>query len=67
MLASKIKAVIVFAGNEQLKASVHRYGLRDQLSCKVKEVQYETRPLPGINKKDINTIVLLITEQLMKV
>lgn len=54
--ASASEAVIEFAGNVQRMARVHHYGLRDRPSRKGKEVQYEARPLLGINKDDLNVI-----------
>ena len=60
--ASPNEAVIEFAGNVQRMARVHHYGLRDRPSRKGKEVQYETRPLLGLNSEDeknINEIICL--------
>lgn len=54
--ASPNVAVIEFAGNVQRMARVHHYGLRDRPSRKGKgkgkEVQYEARPLLGLNSED---------------
>ncbi|WP_312044006.1 phage virion morphogenesis protein [Erwinia sp.] len=44
-------AVVEFTGNVQRMARVHHYGLRDQPARGGKEVQYEARPLLGINHK----------------
>lgn len=52
MQASASEAVVEFAGNVQRMARVHHYGLRDRSSRKGKEVQYESRPLLGINEND---------------
>ncbi|HIE8685797.1 TPA: phage virion morphogenesis protein [Klebsiella pneumoniae] len=54
--ASASEAVIEFAGNVQRMARVHHYGLRDRPSRKGKEVQYEARPLLGINEEDLELI-----------
>jgi len=54
--ASASEAVIEFAGNVQRMARVHHYGLRDRPSCRGKEVQYEARPLLGINAEDLDLI-----------
>ncbi len=58
--ASPNEAVIEFAGNVQRMARVHHYGLRDRPSHKGKEVQYEARPLLGLNKEDRDEIESLI-------
>ncbi|RRZ95822.1 phage virion morphogenesis protein [Erwinia sp. 198] len=44
-------AVVEFAGNVQRMARVHHYGLRDRPARGGKEIQYEVRPLLGINDK----------------
>ncbi|WP_256849460.1 phage virion morphogenesis protein [Pantoea sp. Fr-CA_6] len=54
--ASPNEAVIEFAGNVQRMARVHHYGLRDRPARKGKEVQYESRPLLGLNKLDLQSI-----------
>ncbi|WP_182630324.1 phage virion morphogenesis protein [Pantoea hericii] len=54
--ASSNEAVIEFAGNVQRMARVHHYGLRDRPSRKGKEVQYEARPLLGVNAEDLQLI-----------
>lgn len=54
--ASPNEAVIEFAGNVQRMARVHHYGLRDRPSRKGKEVQYEARPLLGINAENLQLI-----------
>ncbi|MCW0935815.1 MULTISPECIES: phage virion morphogenesis protein [Pantoea] len=54
------EAVIEFAGNVQRMARVHHFGLRDRPSRKGKEVQYEARPLLGINKGTLDIIEELI-------
>jgi len=62
--ASPNEAVIEFAGNVQRMARVHHYGLRDRASRKGKEVQYEARPLFGLNDDDINMIEQVIVDAL---
>lgn len=62
--ASPNEAVIEFAGNVQRMARVHHYGLRDRPSRKGKEVQYESRPLLGIDAKGYELIENLIMESL---
>jgi len=64
MQASPDEAVIKFAGNVQRMARVHHYGLRDRPSRKGKEVQYEARPLFGLNDDDINMIEQVIVDAL---
>jgi len=63
--ASPNEAVIEFAGNVQRMARVHHYGLRDRPSHKGKEVQYEARPLLGINEQEIKMIEDLIISALI--
>ncbi|NBB57238.1 phage virion morphogenesis protein [Pantoea vagans] len=62
--ASPNEAVIEFAGNVQRMARVHHYGLRDRPSLKGKEVKYESRPLLGISKADVENIETFIIQQL---
>ncbi|PHP93688.1 phage virion morphogenesis protein [Pantoea agglomerans] len=62
--ASPNEAVIEFAGNVQRMARVHHYGLRDRPSRKGKEVQYEARPLLGIDAKEHGFIEDLIMKSL---
>lgn len=64
--ASPNEAVIEFAGNVQRMARVHHYGLRDRPSRKGKEVQYEARPLLGINDSDLQLIEQEIINQLSR-
>ncbi|EKY3086955.1 phage virion morphogenesis protein [Cronobacter dublinensis] len=49
-------AIVEFTGKVQRIARVHQYGLHDRPSRKGKEVQYEARPLLGINAEDIKLI-----------
>jgi len=64
--ASPNEAVIEFAGNVQRMARVHHYGLRDRPSLEGKEVQYEARPLLGLNEKDLDLIEIEILKILLK-
>nr|WP_314984163.1 phage virion morphogenesis protein [uncultured Pantoea sp.] len=63
--ASPNEAVIEFAGNVQRMARVHHFGLRDRPSRKGKEVQYEARPLLGINEQETKMIEDLIISALI--
>lgn len=58
------EAVIAFTGRVQRMARVHHYGLRDRPSRNGKEVQYEARPLLGINESDLQMIEQEILTQL---
>lgn len=49
-------AVVQFTGSVQRMARVHHYGLRDRASRGGQEVQYESRPLLGFSKQDIQMI-----------
>jgi len=60
--ASPNEAVIEFAGNVQRMARVHHYGLRDRPSRNSKEVQYESRPLLGIDEAGIKLIEGVLVE-----
>lgn len=63
--ASPNEAVIEFAGSVQRMARVHHFGLRDRPSRKGKEVQYEARPLLGINEQETKMIEDLIISALI--
>lgn len=54
--ASADDAVVEFTGNVQRMARVHHYGLRDRPARWGKEVQYESRPLLGIDEKELDEI-----------
>jgi len=54
--ATSNEAVIEFTGRVQRMARVHHYGLRDRPSRNGGEVQYESRPLLGIDENDIRLI-----------
>lgn len=64
--ASPDEAVIEFAGNVQRMVSVHHYGLRDRPSRYGKSVQYEARPLLGINEQDLQLIEDVIITRLAR-
>lgn len=64
--ASADDAVVEFTGNVQRMVRVHHYGLRDRLARGRKEVQYEARPLLGINSKDLDCIENIIITELSK-
>ncbi|WP_342754795.1 phage virion morphogenesis protein [Pantoea sp. MBD-2R] len=49
-------AVVEFTGSVQRMARVHHYGLRDRPAREGKDVQYEARPLLGINKADLQLL-----------
>jgi len=49
-------AVVEFTGNVQRMARVHHYGLRGRPARAGKEVQYEARPLLGMDKKLLTLI-----------
>lgn len=57
-------AVVEFTGNVQRMARVHHYGLRDRPARGGKEVQYEERPLLGINVSEVNIIANEIIKSL---
>lgn len=61
-------AVVEFAGDVQRIAQVHHHGLRDrvQKGNKGPEVQYEARPLLGINDADTQRITDLILGHLSR-
>lgn len=62
--ADSDEAVVSFTGRVQRMARVHHYGLRDKPSLNGKEVQYEVRPLLGMNKGDLLIIENIITNLL---
>lgn len=64
--ANPNEAVVEFAGNVQRMARVHHYGLRDRVSLNSKDVQYESRPLLGINAKGNDLIENLIIDSLTR-
>ncbi|ELY2856308.1 phage virion morphogenesis protein [Cronobacter dublinensis] len=59
-------AVVEFTGNVQRMARVHHYGLRDRPARRVKEVQYEARPLLGMNDLDLTSIEKIVINALTK-
>lgn len=58
------EAVVEFTGNVQRMARVHHYGLRDRPARGGKEVQYEARPLLGLNNADLQLIENIILRAL---
>ena len=62
--ADSDEAVVSFTGRVQRMARVHHYGLRDRPSQKGKEVQYEARPLLGLNDNDSELIESVIINRL---
>jgi phage virion morphogenesis protein len=49
-------AVVEFTGQVQRMAKVHQYGLRDRPSVRAKEVQYQARPLLGLDSEDMRIV-----------
>ncbi|MCX3310063.1 phage virion morphogenesis protein [Pantoea vagans] len=62
--ASPNEAIIEFAGNVQRMARVHHYGLRDRPSKGGKDIQYEARPLLGLNESQLQMIENLVINRL---
>ncbi|YCI30120.1 phage virion morphogenesis protein [Erwinia sp. PK3-005] len=60
------EAVVEFAGNVQRMARVHHYGLRDRPARGSKEVQYDARPLLGLNDTDMTMIEQEVISRLSK-
>ncbi len=48
--------VVEFTGQVQRMAKVHQYGLRDRPSLRAKEVQYQARPLLGLDAEDMKIV-----------
>lgn len=65
--SSADEAVVEFTGNVQRLARVHHYGLRDRAKRSGKEVQYEPRPLLGMNDRNIRNIEEIIHSSLSNV
>ncbi|MGD8204962.1 phage virion morphogenesis protein [Pantoea sp. FN0305] len=63
--AGAVNAVVEFTGNVQRMARVHHYGLRDRPARGSKEVQYEARPLLGLNKHDVEYVQSEIIKKLI--
>lgn len=57
-------AVVEFAGRVQRIARVHQEGLRDKPSKYSRPMQYDSRPLLGFSKKDIDLIEWCILKRL---
>ena len=49
-------AVVEFTGQVQRMAKVHQYGLRDRPSVRANEVQYQARPLLGLDAEDMKIV-----------
>jgi phage virion morphogenesis protein len=64
--ATSNEAVIEFTGRVQRMVPVHHYRLRDRTSWNGKNVQYEARPLLGINNEDLDFIEELIIVEISK-
>lgn len=64
--ATPDEAVVQFTGRVQRMARVHHYGLRDRPSRNGKEVQYDARPLLGLNESDLRMIEGEIINQLSR-
>lgn len=62
--ASPNEAVIEFAGNVQRMARVHQFGLRDRPSKAGEDIQYEARPLLGLNESQLQMIENLVINRL---
>ncbi|MDO6408669.1 phage virion morphogenesis protein [Pantoea phytobeneficialis] len=62
--ADSDEAVVSFTGRVQSMARVHHYGLRDRPSRKGKDVQYEARPLLGLNNTQIDFIEQIMIDYL---
>ncbi|QUT15542.1 phage virion morphogenesis protein [Rahnella inusitata] len=59
-------AVVEFTGQVQRMAKVHQYGLRDRPSVRAKEVQYQARPLLGLDAEDTRIVLDEIISNLNK-
>lgn len=51
------EAVVEFAGKVQRVVMVHHYGLRDRAAPNGKILKYESRPLLGLNERDLDMII----------
>jgi len=60
-------ATVEFAGRVQRMARVHHYGLRDRPKRGGEDVQYEARPLLGLNSNDLDEIENTIITWLDKI
>ncbi|WP_145600561.1 phage virion morphogenesis protein [Yersinia frederiksenii] len=54
--SSPNEAVVEFAGRVERIARVHHFGLRDRPNVHSKDVQYDERPLLGINRNEYKLI-----------
>ncbi|WP_447887797.1 phage virion morphogenesis protein [Serratia fonticola] len=57
-------AVVEFVGRVKRMAEVHHYGLRDRPSVRSPEVQYEQRPLLGIQNRTFKVVTELAMQHL---
>lgn len=64
--ANSDEAVVQFTGRVQRMARVHHYGLLDRPSRNGKEVQYDARPLLGLNESDLRMIEDELINQLSR-
>ncbi|PIF21763.1 phage virion morphogenesis protein [Candidatus Pantoea floridensis] len=62
--ATSDEAVVEFTGRVQRMVRVHHYGLRDRPSRNRSEIQYEPRPLMGINQSNLNLIGDIVIDSL---
>jgi phage virion morphogenesis protein len=62
--ATSDEAVVEFTGRVQRMVRVHHYGLRDRPSRNRSEIQYEARPLMGINESNLNLIEDIVIDSL---
>ena len=62
--ATSNEAVIEFTGRVQRMVRVHHYGLRDRPSRNGNDVQYDARPLLGLNERDLREIEDAILKEL---
>jgi phage virion morphogenesis protein len=57
-------AVVEFTGKVQRIARVHHYGLRDKPGRNSKLVQYDTRPLLGLQNEDLAIVERVIAKNI---
>lgn len=55
-------AVVEFTGRVQRMARVHQEGLIDKPNRYSEDVQYETRPLLGFTRRDIDFVEKILTD-----
>lgn len=64
--ATSDEVLIDFTRKVERIAKIHHYGLEDKPSRNSKVYKYEPRPLLGLNDSQLNEIINLITEGLIK-